>query len=124
MDVRHTFAAAAAAMLLFTPIGASAQDIATGTWTGTISPPGGSPLEITYEVAATADGFSVLVNGPGEPLPGSDVVVGDDRLTFTFEPGTPVDCVLMLQDDGRYEGECVDAGGDPGVLVMIPPGDM
>lgn len=101
---------------------ATAQDIQTGTWTGSITPPGVPTQETTYEVTASDDMVAITIATPIGDLPFNDLEVGADRLTFSFEPGTPVDCVLMLRDDGSYSGECVDSDGDPGVLVMVPPG--
>lgn len=131
MTRRRTFAgttraglilASALAFHFFAPASAAAQEIEAGTWTGTITPPGGSTLDTTFEVAVDGDAVSMIIASPIGPLPANGLEVLADRLTFSFEPGTPVDCVLMLQDDGSYTGECLDSGGDAGILVMNPPG--
>jgi hypothetical protein len=51
------------------------------------------------------------------------VQIGDDRISFKWEPGDlPVECTLE-QDSGRtYFGECPDPEGGPSVkLTLVPP---
>ena len=64
------------------------------------------------------------MNSPMGPISLRNIVVGEENITFSWTAGnTDLDCDLKKQDDGSYTGECVDAGGSPGQLTMIPPED-
>ena len=102
----------------------AAQTLETGTWTGTVMPPEGGAIEVTYEVAQKGDSLSVTLHtGAFGSFAFESIVVHADRITFTWSPDEMLTCELMLRDDDRYEGECVDSGGMPGTLVMRPPKD-
>lgn len=109
----------AAALVL--PAALSAQTLQTGTWTGTITPPGNTTAPVTFDVTAPDDSLAITINGPFGSLPFSNIQHHPDRLTFTFSPGPPVNCTLMLQEDKSYSGDCLDAAGAKGVIVMVPP---
>ncbi|MGH7468632.1 MAG: hypothetical protein ACRENP_11785 [Longimicrobiales bacterium] len=99
----------------------AAQKLEAGTWTGTIAPPGNTPSPATFEVRVRGDTTSITIKTQFGDLPFTDIKVLADRLTFTFTPGTPVNCVLMLRPDKSYAGNCTDGDGENGQLVMIPP---
>ena len=40
------------------------------------------------------------------------VLFDGELLSFTLEVGVSVACSLLRQEDGHYEGECVDPSGD------------
>ena len=42
-------------------------------------------------------------------------------LTLTLEVGVSVACSLLLQDDGHFEGECIDPSGVESWITMFPP---
>jgi hypothetical protein len=108
-------------VLLVLPSGVSGQQLKTGTWTGTVTPPDGPMVEATFDVRESGDSVTIMLSVEFGDFPFSDIEVSSDRLTFRFEPGTPVDCVLMLQENGSYSGDCTDSDGEIGVLVMTPP---
>ena len=111
--------------LLMLPLSAQAQQLQTGTWTGTITPPNTESAQATYNVRMSGDTLKITIMTPFGDLDFSDIKVQSDRITFTFIPGTPVNCTLMLREDKSYAGDCVDSDGDTGVLVMVPPaGDV
>lgn len=111
------------ATLLATP--AHAQDLEHGTWMGTMTPPGGQAIPVTFEVGETGGDLSIVMKH--ETLPDmafTDERLAGDELTFWWEPGTRVDCALTRQADGSFEGVCVDdrgADGGEGPIAMSPP---
>ena len=56
-----------------------AQDLQTGTWTGTVTPPNGEVFEITYDVENVNDTLTVTMNSPIGPRPFRDIVVGSKK---------------------------------------------
>ena len=107
--------------LLMLPAMLAAQEVPAGKWTGTITPPNGTTVQATFDVTVAGDSIAITLNGPFGSLPSSEGRIHPDRLTFTFSPGTRVECTLMLQEDRSYKGECLDSDGDPGIIVMVPP---
>jgi len=93
-----------------------------GTWGGTMTPPGGGTVEITYLVK-TVDGelTITLESQMYGAVPATDIRLEPDTLYFSWTPEPRVDCTLRLQEDGSYEGECKDRSGDTGYLTMVPP---
>jgi len=114
-------------MLLATLVAspASAQDLTHGVWSGTMTPPGGQPVPVSFEVDH-ADGAlsivmtSVMIEGG---MPFQDVQVDADGLTFWWDPGVRVECALQRTDAGSLEGPCTDGreGGAAGAMSMVPP---
>jgi hypothetical protein len=104
---------------------AGAQELPHGTWTGTMTPPGGQPLSVAYEVGLVDGALvvamrSVLVQ---EVIRFQDVRLEGDELTFWWEPGVRVDCTLRRTETGSYEGTCAEPGGPAGTarMTMVPP---
>ena len=108
------------AMWITTPVGA--QELERGTWTGTMSPPQGASVAVTYEVGETDGALSIVMSAPGlgQSMTFSDVKLNGDELTFWWEPGSRVDCTLLRKEDGSFEGICTDGSGE-GTLRMLPP---
>ncbi len=107
-------------MWVTTPAGA--QELARGTWTGTMSPPGTPSVDVTYEVGESGGALSIVMNGgPQGSTPFNDEQLDGDELTFWWEPGIRVDCTLLRQEDGSFEGPSPPAGGEEGTLTMVPP---
>ena len=98
---------------------ADAQDLVSGTWTGTIEPPDGMVVDVEYEV--DGDTPAITMSAMGESIMLDDIEVTDEAIHFTFNIGVYVVCELPLRDDGGYEGECVGDDGDSGWLTMVPP---
>lgn len=107
-------------LLFVIPSGASAQ-MKAGAWTGTVTPPDNPVVDATFDVRVSGDTTHITIKVEFGDFPAHDVKVLDDRVTFTFEPGVPVNCVLMLQENGNYSGDCTDPNGEIGVIVMVPP---
>ena len=53
----------------------------------------------------------------------NEVMLDGDQQVFWWEPGTRVDCTLLPQQDGIFEGICTDGSGSDGegTLRMVPP---
>jgi hypothetical protein len=111
------------ALLGATP--ASAQQLAHGTWTGTMTPPGGDVIDVMYEVDEAGGAISVVMTSmdvEGE-MEFHDVQFEEGQLTFWWDPGVRVECTLAATDAGTFQGKCTDGTGPSGegTLVMVPP---
>ena len=107
------------------PAVANAQELPHGTWTGTLAPPGGEPIPVTYEVGAAEGALSVVMRSAmiaGE-MPFRDVRLDGSELTFWWEPGIRVDCALTRNAQGGFDGTCSDGipEAGAGVITMVPP---
>jgi len=109
---------------LLAPAPADTQELPSGIWTGTMTPPGGQPFNVSYEVG-TRDGalavamMSIIVQ---EVIRFQDVRLAGDELTFWWEPGVRVECTLTRTDSGSFEGPCTAGGGGAaGAITMVPP---
>ncbi len=104
---------------------AAAQQLVPGTWTGTMTPPGGDAIDVTFEVGQANGMPSVVMRA--EDIEGDmefkDVEVEEGQMTFWWEPGVRVDCTLFANESGGFVGKCTDGTGPngEGTLVMLPP---
>ena len=116
---------AAAALLVFALSARSdAQELTTGTWTGTMSPPGGEAIPVQFQVSGSGAALAVVMTAAIVPdgIPFQDIRVEGPALTFWWEPGVRVDCQLTRTAAGGYEGPCSDgSGGESGAITMVPP---
>ena len=100
----------------------AAQSLTSGTWTGSVTGPGGDPLAVTFEISAAGDSIAILIKTPDRgDYPVTNARIAGDALTFTFQPGPTVNCRLIHQGDGSYLGECADEGDVRATMVMKPP---
>src|SRR5687768_6684346 len=91
--------------LMALPASLEAQKVTPGSWTGTISPPGGGSLNATFDVRQYGDTTKVTMNVDGRAMETTDVKVEATRLLFSFAPGgDTVRCTLLLQTDKSYSG--------------------
>jgi hypothetical protein len=110
------------ALILAMPASLAAQKLTPGAWTGTMSPPGNQTMDVTFDVRMSGDTTKITMKADGRAIEVSDVKVEATRLLFSFTPGgDTVRCTLLLRDDKSYSGDCVDAQGGKGVIVMKPP---
>ncbi|MBM4183939.1 MAG: hypothetical protein FJ207_06895 [Gemmatimonadetes bacterium] len=103
---------------------AAAQQLPYGGWTGTMTPPGGEPITVSYEVGELDGALAIVMRAimVQEVIPFHDIRVEGDALTFWWEPGVRVDCRLERTTTGSYEGPCSAAGDSAaGRLTMVPP---
>jgi hypothetical protein len=104
---------------------AAAQELAHGTWTGTMTPPGGTAIPVMYEVGDLGGALAVVMRAlmVQEVIPFNDVTLAGQELTFWWEPGIRVDCTLRRTESGSFEGACTDGSSDrgAGALTMVPP---
>lgn len=114
-----------AALLLCGAGSLTAQSLESGTWTGTIAPPGAPPFDATYEVTTHGDSLAITLHFPqAGSFSFRDIAVHEDRIEFSWTAGTTdLACKLMKREDGAYEGDCVDEDGETGQLVMVPPAE-
>lgn len=129
-SARLGLAAAVALSLLGTAgLGtASAQEMASGTWKGTLTAPDGMSVDVTFEVSGMGEDLAILFVWPEDGPPGAEdmnleeVELSDDGLTFVLPvPGVHVVCDLVVDGDGAYEGDCNGDDGQSGRLLMEPP---
>lgn len=128
MRTTHFAFAAVAAVLLAFPVAASAQapaaapKLATGQWTGTVSPPDGSVVAVTFDVATTNDTLHIMINAAEHGnFAAEDIKVDASSVSFAFTPGPHVVCVLNKKDDASYAGNCSDDSGTAVPMTMVPP---
>lgn len=113
-----------AALPLFAGAGsAAAQKLEPGQWTGVVTEPDGDRTEVVYDVAINGDTISIVARPGGQGnFPFSDVKLADGKtLTFWFKPGPRVDCTITRQEDGSFEGPCLNPRGQEARLLMVPP---
>ncbi len=101
--------------------GAMAQDLADGTWTGSMMPPGGDEAAVEYTVSHEDGQLAISLASPMGEFPFSDIGFEDGALTFAWTPGPTIECALEPQEDGSFYGDCEDEDGGIGQLRMIPP---
>lgn len=113
--------AAVAVLLSLSAAAGSAQEMESGTWTGTVVPPGGEGVPVTYRVGLVEGALTIVMNNDllGD-IPLHDARLDGAGLTFWWEPGTRVDCALQRQADRSFSGTCT-AGNGEGAISMMPP---
>jgi hypothetical protein len=102
----------------------SAQELTAGTWTGTMSPPGGEPIPVEFQVSGAGAALTVVMTAAmvQDGIPFNDIRVEGPALTFWWEPGVRVDCTLTRDAAGGYAGSCSDGSGSAsGGMTMVPP---
>lgn len=100
----------------------NAQTVATGTWTGTVTPPDGQITDVQYTVATVGDTLQISLNIPNGPsFPFSNIRLDKGNLLFSWSPDVTIDCSLAQQKDGSFQGDCTDKRGVTGQLAMVPP---
>ena len=101
------------------------EKLAEGTWTGSVYPPGEDIVYVEYVVTYSDEKLEIALVPPPElgmgEVPAYEVMHETDILTFNLEVGASVNCALYLEDDGTFEGECVDSSGEGALMTMIPP---
>lgn len=104
------------------PATGAAQDMADGTWTGTMHSPGAPDgIAVTYQVSHSEGQLMIAIATPMGSQDFSDIEFSDGWMTFTWTPGPAVHCRLEPQAIGGYAGECVDDRGGTGQLSIMPP---
>ncbi|MDX1578033.1 MAG: hypothetical protein R3266_06095 [Gemmatimonadota bacterium] len=82
-------------------------------------------VDLEYLVAYGEDGLEITLVPPPdlniENVPAADIFHDGETLTFTIDVGTNVQCTLFREEDGAFEGECVDEAGEGGLMTMVPP---
>ena len=111
--------------LLF-PFAAAGQTLQTGTWTGTVTPPGGQPMDLPFLLSQVGDSVGIRVSTPdGGFLDAQRVRVVNGKLTFHWnpEPDTNLDifCELSRRPDASWTGPCTGSDGTTGSVTLTPP---
>lgn len=100
----------------------SAQSLTGGSWTGSVTGPGGNPLAVTFEVSTAGDSIAILIKTPDRgDYPVTNAKLAGETLTFTFQPGPTVECKLIRQADASFLGECAGEDDLRATMVMKPP---
>ena len=109
--------------VLSVPAMAQAQTPPTGTWTGSSTTPAGEEVKLSIDVSISGDSTHVVINTIEHgSFTLSEIRVANDTLSFKFQPGPLVECVLPKQADGSYSGACSSGQtGETATMVMIPP---
>lgn len=103
---------------------ACAQELALGTWTGTMTPPGAQPVPVSFAVARTDGALSIVMSSAqveGE-MPFQDVIYDGSVLVFWWDVGVRIDCALRWSE-GSLQGSCTDGRpeDEQGAMMMTPP---
>ena len=116
------------ALLLISSIAAAplpyVQQLRTGTWTGTATPPEGMTTNVIFTVDWVEDELAISLEIPEAGMTFDAIAprVENDSIVFSLDIQSDVlDCNLARQDDGSYKGPCIDEGGGEGTVVMVPP---
>jgi hypothetical protein len=107
-----------------TPAAPASEKLEVGKWTGSVTPPGGQPLALVFDVTAPGDTMKIdlLITDMGATFPLTAIKLEGKKLTFGFLAGdTDVKCTLEKKDDGSFAGPCADASGEGGPMTMTPP---
>lgn len=116
-----TLLVAALPLLAFTPAAAQ-QKLEAGKWTGTVTPPEGATVDVTYDVTVKGDTLGITVSaGDHGSFTFNEVKLNANTLTFWFTPGPRVDCSLNRREDGAFAGSCKDSEGGTATMLMVPP---
>lgn len=125
---RRSFTALVPAAVLFLGLAAPAtsQDkMEEGVWTGTVFMPDGEMLDLFYDVSYDDGGLAIELILPPETGMGTlfaeSPMYEAETLVFTLDVGEAVSCSLTEEDDGRFEGECMDSSGVGALMTMFPP---
>ncbi len=102
---------------------AAGQSLETGTWTGTVYPPDGEAVSVTFDVRGEGSDLVITMQDtPMGALELIDIELSESTLEFAWVPGGMLlTCKLERQEDGSYKGPCTDEDGVPGTIVMVPP---
>ena len=100
-----------------------AQTLESGKWTGTVVDPGGQSHEVSFDVQTVGDSLKISMTGGPESSTFAfrDIRFDNGKLLFTWEPGSPVNCVLEPVPTGGFSGPCTDEEGEGGVMTLVPP---
>jgi hypothetical protein len=125
MNTTSSALGAAVLLALWAAAPARAQELPYGMWTGTIAPPGASAMPVTFEVGETDGAVAIVMRSAmvEDDMPFRDVRIAGSELTFWWEPGVRVDCILSRTQAGGFEGSCVGESGPEGEgrMTMVPP---
>ena len=121
--MRRALKVAFPGLILFAlPVALTAQKLTAGTWTGTVTPPDGGTVSVTWDVQTARDSISITLKAAEHgTFVMSEIKLTADQLTFTFAPGPVVNCTLARKDDGSYAGTCKDSDGGEATMTMVPP---
>lgn len=105
---------------------AAGQDLANGTWTGSITQPDGMSFDVGFEVSGEGSALSIELvppadSGEDRTFPFEDIRLTAEQLEFTWDMGVQIKCVLDLRPGDSWAGTCTDERGQEGGIVMVPP---
>lgn len=85
-------------------------------------PPGNNFLDLTLKVSYQVDKLRMVMEVPDAiSFPVRDIRLDVDYLSFTWKPTVKLTCAAELQEDGSYQGGCIDPWQGRGPLLLIPP---
>ena len=113
-------------LLLFgltVPAVCSAQSLKSGTWTGTVTPPGEElAMPVTFDVTVHGDSLGIVIHaGEHGNFTVENGKHADGKISFVFSPGPRVTCTLSRTQDGAFAGPCIEEDGSEARLTMVPP---
>ena len=105
---------------LVTP--AMADPVPNGLWQGTMVPPEGREVGVSFKVQKIAGRTTMTMSVPGMGVvPLQDPELEDGLITFGFKMGEKfVSCRLEATGEDAYSGPCEGEAGDGGSISMKP----
>jgi hypothetical protein len=98
----------------------AAHALSSGVWSGDVAAAGDVPFGALFHVVESAAGPTIRLESHHIQQPFTGVAVTHDTLRLTWPMRTPRDCLLLLRDDGTWQGNCRADGADPIGLLLVP----
>lgn len=121
MTPTRAFLCAAAACLLFA-LPLHAQALRPGQWKGHMYSPARQLVDVTLTVQPARDALEATLTTALGEFTLSGVEDGSNGFSFIWNPGFEMECRLLEDDAGRYQGACKDYRGRIGPVLLAPPG--
>lgn len=102
----------------------SAQDVPTGTWSGTLMWNNADPVVLSVDIESCAEGLKLSLSSTDQNYHTEDTVVavsGPMEFEVTNSArGYTLACTVESQDDGTLAGMCT-TGSSRARMVLTPP---
>ncbi len=101
-----------------------AQTLETGKWKARMLPPDSEYLDLLLNVEGAGDSLQLTLEVPSyqaQTFPVYRVRLAGDHLSFRWRLGVQLDCSVDRQEDGSFQGGCLDPRGGRGPILLIPP---
>ncbi len=101
-----------------------AQTLETGKWKARMLPPEREYLDVFFNVEEAGDSLQLTIEVPAPQawtFPVCRVRLVGDHLSFRWRPDVELNCSLVRQEDGSFQGGCLDPRGGRGADTHDSP---